>query len=170
MFRRLLLGATAGTLATVPMTMVMETLHRRLPGEPERPLPPREVAEAMAVKAGVNDTLSEREIQTLALASHVCYGAATGALFAAIAPRKRSAIVVAGTAYGLGVWAASYLGWLPALGIRQPVTYDPPARNGLMIAAHLAFGTSLGIILAAGSTSRGRARRTPASTPDQARA
>jgi NO-binding membrane sensor protein with MHYT domain len=51
--------------------------------------------------------------------------------------------------FGLGVWATSYLGWLPVFGVRQPVTYDPVARTGLMIAAHLVWGTAAGLVFAA---------------------
>jgi NO-binding membrane sensor protein with MHYT domain len=54
-----------------------------------------------------------------------------------------------GALFGLGVWATSYLGWLPVSGVRQPVTYDPVARTGLMVAAHLAWGAAAGVILAA---------------------
>jgi NO-binding membrane sensor protein with MHYT domain len=51
--------------------------------------------------------------------------------------------------FGLGVWATSYLGWLPAFGVRQPITYDPLPRTGLMIAAHLAWGMAAGLVFAA---------------------
>ena len=75
----MLAGAAAGVAATVPMTIVMETLHERLPGEPPRPLPPREVVEGVAVKAGVHRELDERDMQQLTLAAHFGYGAACGA-------------------------------------------------------------------------------------------
>src|SRR5262249_36443677 len=53
--------------------------------------------------------------------------------------------VVKGTAYGLAVWAGSYLGLLPALGILSPATRHPPRRTALMIAAHVVFGSALGV-------------------------
>ena len=65
-----LVGAAAGTLATVPMTIFWETMHERLPGEPPRPLPPREVAEALAVKAGISRQLTETQIEWLSMALH----------------------------------------------------------------------------------------------------
>ena len=145
----LLIGAAAGAAATVPMTVVMERLHERLPGELSRPLPPREVTEGFAVKAGVNDELSERDVQNLTLAAHFGYGAACGAVLGAIAPRSTPAAVFTGMAFGLGVWAGSYLGWLPAIGVRQPATDDPPARNGLMIAAHMVWGATAGAMIGA---------------------
>jgi uncharacterized membrane protein YagU involved in acid resistance len=147
--RNALAGVAAGLAATVPMTMVMETLHERLDGEVPRPLPPREIAEALAVKFGVHGDLSERDMQNLALALHVGYAALTGAIFSAVAPRRTTTSAAAGALFGFGVWATSYLGWLPVSGVRQPITYDPVARTGLMIAAHLAWGAAAGAIFAA---------------------
>jgi len=147
--RNVLAGAAAGVAATVPMTMVMETLHERLHGEVPRPLPPREIAEGLAVKFGVHRDLSERDMQNLTLALHVGYAALTGAVFSTMAPRRAGAGAAVGALFGLGVWATSYLGWLPVAGVRQPINYDPVARTGLMIAAHLAWGAAAGIIFGA---------------------
>ena len=145
---RVLAGAGAGAIATIPMTLVMEALHRRLPGEVPRPLPPREVAEAIAVKAGINRELSERDIQDLTLATHFGYGALCGAVFASVMPKQPAAAVASGVLFGLGVWAGSYLGWLPATGLRQPLRFDPIARSGLMIVAHVTWGVTAGLLLA----------------------
>jgi hypothetical protein len=148
--KTLLSGALAGAAATVPMTIVMETLHEILPGEPARPLPPREVTESMAAKAGVADRLDEPEMQTLTLGAHVGYGAACGAVLGLVVPRNTAAAVGVGMLFGLGVWAGSYMGWLPALNVRHDARDDPPARTGLMIAAHLVWGAAAGFELASG--------------------
>ena len=67
-----------------------------------------------------------------------------------VAPRRTTpGIAAAGAMFGLGVWATSYLGWLPMFGVRQPIRYDPLPRSGLMIAAHLAWGTVAGLVFAA---------------------
>lgn len=149
-----LTGAAAGLLATVPMTIVMEALHERLPGEPPRPLPPREITEAVAVKAGVNRELTERDVEWLTLGSHFGYGALCGAVFGLIVPRHPAAAVSSGMLFGFGVWAGSYIGWLPATGLRHPPQYDPIPRSGLMIAAHVVWGATAGLLLA--RRSRGR--------------
>ena len=145
--RNLLYGAAAGIAATVPMTVFWEVMHRRLPGEPPRPLPPREVVEALAVKAGVSRHLSERDVEWLALGAHVGYGALTGALFGAMAPTGGRA-VTSGMLFGLGVWTASYLGWLPATGVRHSPRWDVPTRTALVISSHLVWGLSAGLLLA----------------------
>jgi hypothetical protein len=147
---RWLKGAAAGAVATIPMTMAMEAMHRRLDGEPPAPLPPREITESLAEKAGAEPELSEEDLENLTLAAHVGYGALCGALFGAIAPRNRAAAFGAGLLFGTGVWVGSYLGWLPALNVRHHPKADPPARTGLMIAAHLVWGGTAGLIVGSG--------------------
>lgn len=144
---RLVAGALAGAAATVPMTIFWEVMHPRLAGEPPRPLPPREVAEGLAVRAGVNREISEAGMEWLALAAHVGYGTMTGALFGTVAPRQRRAAIGAGMLFGLGVWTVSYLGWLPATGVRHSPRWDPPARTWLIIASHLVWGAFAGAFL-----------------------
>jgi hypothetical protein len=161
----MLVGAAAGVAATVPMTIVMETLHERLAGEPPRPLPPREVTEGFAVKAGAHRELDERDMQQLTLAAHFGYGAACGAAFGAIAPRNVPGAIAAGMAFGLGVWAGSYLGWLPAMGVRQSAMQDPPARSGLMIAAHVVWGAAAGALV--GATQQPRRQSENRATPQE---
>ena len=146
---RVMVGAVAGTLATIPMTVFLEAMHRQLSGEPPRPLPPREVAEGFAVKAGARGDMSERDLQDLTLMLHFGYGTATGAVFGLLAPKHAVAGAAAGMLFGLGVWAGSYLGWLPAFGVRQPIEYDPPARTQLMVASHLVWGGATGLLAAA---------------------
>ena len=148
--KRLLRGAAAGAAATVPMTVVMEALHEQLPGEPAQPLPPREITESIAAKAGVDDALDEREMEDLTLAAHFGYGAACGALLGVIAPKNPAGAIVTGMLFGLGVWAGSYKGWLPALDVRHDAEHDPPARTGLMVAAHLVWGAAAGMMLSSG--------------------
>lgn len=145
----MLIGAVAGAAATLPMTIAMERLHERLPGEPPRPLPPREIMEGVAAQAGVQDELREGEKEALTLAGHFGYGAACGALFGLAAPRSPVGAVAAGVAFGVSVWTASYLGWLPATGVRHHPKHDPPARTALMIAAHVVYGAATGAFVAA---------------------
>jgi uncharacterized membrane protein YagU involved in acid resistance len=151
---RLLAGAGAGFVATVPMTIFWEYLHATMPGEPPRPLPPREVTEGLLVKAGISRNVSEEQVEWLSMAAHFGYGMFTGALFGLVAPRGRAAAAGAGMLFGLGVWTSSYLGWLPATGVRHSPRWDPPARTKLVIASHLVWGAFAGLLLG-----RGRGRR-----------
>jgi uncharacterized membrane protein YagU involved in acid resistance len=150
---RALAGAAAGAAATVPMTIFWEVMHARMPGEPPRPLPPREVAEGLAVKAGINRELTEIQIEWLAMAAHFGYGTLTGAIFGLLAPQRRAQAAGAGMLFGLGVWTVSYLGWLPATGVRHSPRWDQPARTRLIIASHLVWGAFAGALLGRRSAS-----------------
>jgi hypothetical protein len=78
--------------------------------------------------------------------AHLGFGVSCGALYGATAPRST---VTRGIAYALGVWAASYAGWIPALGILPPPHRDRPARQVTVLSAHIVYGAVLGGIIAA---------------------
>jgi hypothetical protein len=134
-----LAGAVAGFVATGAMTLVMQQLHRRLPVRERYPLPPRLITERIiappdAVSAGVT------------LAAHFAYGAATGALYPAAKAVVGTAPATGGASFGVLVWAASYLGWIPAAGVLTAALHHPARRNALMIAAHVVWGTTTALL------------------------
>jgi hypothetical protein len=128
---RAALGAVAGYAATLAMTALMQRLHERLPDDEGYPLTPREITETLA------PARDDEATATRTILAHFAYGALTGALYGLAAPR---AGLAGGALYGVGVWSASYLGWIPSLSILKPATSHPPRRNALMIAAHLVWG------------------------------
>lgn len=136
---RYLAGAIGGLLATIPMTLVMEGLYRRLPREERYPLPPREITQNLLREVGHDRRLSEDRLIELSLLLHFAYGGATGALYP-LATRHMTHPLIHGSGYGLAVWAASYLGWIPALGILAPATRQPIRRRRLMLLAHVVWG------------------------------
>jgi uncharacterized membrane protein YagU involved in acid resistance len=149
---RILLGAAAGLAATVPMTLAMKLMHAALPRHEQYPLPPRQVTEGMAAKAGISQHLDEDERQKATWASHFGYGASVGAFYGALSEGLEALgleghSAVAGACFGVGVWAGSYLGWLPAAGIIRPATEQPMRRNALMITAHVVWGVTAGLIV-----------------------
>ena len=143
----ILLGALAGLAATGPMSVVMKLMHEQLPAHEQYPLPPRAVTMEVAERAGVREELDEGEREAATWASHFGYGAACGALYGALAANRRVPHVAAGVGFGLAVWAGSYLGWLPAAGILRPATEHPPRRTALMIAAHVVWGATTGLVV-----------------------
>ena len=154
---RVLLGALAGLAATGPMTLAMKLMHEQLPREERYPLPPRQVTEGLAAKAGVSEHLDEEEREVATWVSHFAYGAACGALYGAVSGERIDGHpLLAGAGFGLAVWAGSYLGWLPAAGILSSATEHPPRRNALMIAAHAVWGVTTAFALE--RLSDGRAR------------
>lgn len=147
---RILLGALAGLAATAPMTLAMKLMHEVLPEHEQYPLPPRQVTEGMAEKAGVNEHLDDEERAAATWVSHFAYGTACGALYGALSESLEGVgapPALAGVGFGLAVWAGSYLGWLPAAGIISPATEHPPRRTALMIAAHVVWGATAGAML-----------------------
>src|ERR1044071_8545960 len=76
---RVLLGALAGLAATGPMTLAMKLMHEQLPREEQYPLPPRQVTEGLAEKAGLGEHLDEDDREKATWVSHFVYGAACGA-------------------------------------------------------------------------------------------
>ena len=144
--KMLLAGALAGMAATLPMTVAMELMHRQLPARQRHPLPPRKITMRAARRAGLARHLDEPQRFGLTIAAHFGYGTGCGALYAPLARRVKGPAVLKGMGYGLAVWSVSYLGLLPVLGLMRPATQHAPQRNALMIAAHLVWGGTLGLL------------------------
>jgi uncharacterized membrane protein YagU involved in acid resistance len=151
---RFILGLLAGFTATIPMTLVMTALHRRLPPAERYPLPPKEITAKLAEEADQEEHIDQPEQDVVTLAAHFGYGATMGGMYAPLAEQMPGPPVMRGMVYGLAVWAGSYLGLLPALGILKPATEHPPRRNALMIAAHLVWGATLGALVGTHSKTR----------------
>jgi uncharacterized membrane protein YagU involved in acid resistance len=134
---RLVIGAIAGFVGTMAMTAAMRRLHRRLPQGERYPLTPREIVDSGSAQLGV--PLAGEVAKDVTTAAHFAYGAACGALVAAMNPdpKKRT-----GAAAGVAIWVASYMGWIPAVGTLEPATKHPARRNLLMIGVHIVWGAA----------------------------
>lgn len=144
---KFLAGAVSGLAATVPMTLVMLYLHRQIPRKNRRPLPPKQITVKVADELGADELVDNQTERNIAsTVNHFAYGAAAGALYAPLAQSIDLPPAIKGAAYGLIVWSGSYLGWLPLLHIREPATERPASENAMMIAAHIVFGSALGIL------------------------
>ncbi len=134
---RLLIGGIAGFVGTIAMTAAMRRLHERLPPRERYPLPPREIVDSTADKAGIS--IADESAKDVTTAAHLAYGAASGALLGVanimVGP-------VTGGVAGVGVWLASYMGWIPGVGILKPATAHPPRRNLLMLVSHVVWGVA----------------------------
>lgn len=142
----------AGTVATLPMTAVMLTAQRfGLLGQ----MPPDKITKAILDAIDVHLPKRARSLATAA--NHFAFGATMGGLFGALGTalrvwpsRRRPALrgVAAGVVWGTLVWAASYRGWVPALGIMPPPRRDRPGRPLTMVLAHWIYGGTLGGLVA----------------------
>lgn len=140
------IGALAGTAATLAMSVVMLAAQRAgLMGR----LPPRQITEATIDAVPKVEAPTEESINALSVGAHLGFGAAAGALFAVVYQMVRSArpAPLAGMIFGFAVWAVSYVGWIPALGIMPPPQRDRPGRPESMLVAHLVYGLVLGTLV-----------------------
>ncbi len=145
-FKTLLNGGLAGFIATAPMTLAMELLKRLLPKHEQYPLPPSLIMSRMKKELPIGPQKDNFGHQALTLFSHFAFGAGAGVIYALLSRPIKLPPVFKGSIYGLGVWGSHYLGVLPALGLFQPAQDSPAGRNILMVAAHLVWGSSTGLI------------------------
>lgn len=139
--QKIMKGAAAGLLATVPMTVFMRAAWRLLPRREQYPLPPRLITRKV-VKEKETDRLT-----ILTYLFHFLFGAAAGGAYALIEDKIRLRPGAKGIFMGLVVWTGSYLGWIPLMGILTPATKHPLRRNVLMIVAHVIWGFALGRLM-----------------------
>jgi hypothetical protein len=118
-------------------------------------MPPRKITDHLLDIAGVKRATPRLARNALATINHVGFGASCGALFAVghalvgrRLPMRPLATVAAGIAYGTMVWAVSYAGWVPALGVMPRPSRDRVGRPTAMVLAHWVFGGVLGASVA----------------------
>ncbi len=124
------------------MSLVMLGAKRfGLLGEP----PPRKIVTDLLWRARALP-VRRRTHNALATLAHFGFGGAMGSLFGVAEPRfgQRVPRPIAGMLFGSAVWALSYAGILPALGIMRPPRKDRPFRPTVMLASHWIYGAVLG--------------------------
>ena len=143
-------GLAAGFAATIPMTLAMVWIWKRLPREEQYALPPQEIVTVFADKADLPVPITSGQHLAATGLSHFGFGAVTGAVYALYEDRLDAPPVVKGMAFALLVWGTSYLIVWPTLNVLKSAVRHPARRNAMMIAAHLAWGATLGPLVATG--------------------
>lgn len=141
--REVVAGAVAGLGGTLAMSVVMLAAQRAgLMGT----LPPKRITERAL--EGLHLRSSGGTVNAMAAGAHLGYGMAAGAAFGQIGKRLCLALPsgIKGAVFGTVLWAASYFGWVPALGLMPPPPKDRPGRPGSMLLAHIVFGAVLGLL------------------------
>ena len=145
--RELTSAGISGFLATIPMSVSMELMHRSLPVSQKAPLPPKQITDRAAEAVDMEEAVSSTsQWDPMTLMSHFSYGTTVGSFYQPVQSTLPGSPAVRGALFGLGVWAGSYLGLLPLLGMHPPATRETAERNSMMIAAHLVWGASLGVL------------------------
>ncbi|MGH6739015.1 MAG: DUF6789 family protein [Bradyrhizobium sp.] len=139
--KSLIRGAFAGTVATALMSALM--LAARRLGITDT-LPPEKVTSKMLRRHGIRPDRGEQD--ALAAGLHFAFGAAAGGLFGVIARRVPAPRVPLGMAYGAVIWGISYMGWVPSMGLMPRADHDERGRQTVILAGHLVFGATLGLL------------------------
>ncbi len=115
-------GSRAGLMPDQPPKRIARAV---LPGQRHRPKTGEGVAGALA---------------------HFGFGVTAGSLYGTLS-RGHRLPVAAGAGYALAIWASSYQGWVPKLGILPPASRDRPGRQAVMVAGHLVYGVTLALMV-----------------------
>ena len=133
--RKLVLGAAAGAAATFVMQGMLEQGQKHIPeGTPPIKQDPGEFMLE-------NVPLPEKLKPLAAKSLHLGYGITAGVIWSLL-PHSRWR-VAEGAALGLGVWAAGYLGWLPATKLMPPITEHTPKQIAVPVVEHALFGVAV---------------------------
>jgi len=144
--RAWLQGGLAGFVATGPMTLFMLVTQRFLPKRQQYALPPEIITEELAHRTHVRWHMNKMQVKAATLVSHFGYGAAMGVLYGVLGKKIPLPSPVKGVLFGLIVWAASYLGLLPLIGMLESGQRETGRRNRMMIAAHVIWGSTMGVV------------------------
>lgn len=135
-------GAAAGAVGTLMMSGFMALARiAGVLGEP----PPMKLTRRLARHVGLPEPEGAELIAASAFA-HIGFGALTGIVYTAL-PFRRHHGRRTGAAFGAMVWALSYAGWIPRLGLMRPPSRDRPGRPTAMIAAHIVYGLTMTTVL-----------------------
>ena len=88
------------------------------------------------------------QLDVLSAAAHLSVGSSAGAIFGLVVPPQPNPLraATAGAGYGLMVWCAGYVGFLPALDLMSPPPSGERRRTRTMVVAHIVYGAALGLI------------------------
>jgi len=143
--QKVLAGAAAGALAAAPMAVAMKALQQTSPSARRRALPPRQITMALARRVGLASRLDGHASNAATTAAHFGYGSAVGALYPYAKRVLPGPTVMKGALFGAGLWAGSYLGWLPATGVMRSASRESTGRNAMMILAHVVWGVGTAV-------------------------
>ena len=143
---RLALGTACGAGATFLMQGMLQMSGKLMPDS----VPPikEDPGEFMLRKAknalpvSMREKVPESVDKAAAKMLHMGYGMTSGAIYGLLAPRRGNA-ALNGALLGLGVWAAGYLGWLPATDLMPPLTEHEPNQIAVPIVEHALFGIAV---------------------------
>lgn len=132
-------------MATGVMTPVQFVGMRLVPRSLRDRWMPHHVFTGVARQLGFARRLDDEQEDALAVLAHFAYGAAFGSIYA-LWRQRRGASIASGVLFGLGVWAVSYAGYLPASGLTPPANRHDAFSMSRLAVAHVVYGAVLGLL------------------------
>ncbi|HEY1686948.1 MAG TPA: hypothetical protein VGG19_19460 [Tepidisphaeraceae bacterium] len=141
--KRMALGAAAGLVGTVAIRMA-DMISKKVAPESEDPIrrePGGYFVEQMESPLSLETRLKIPDAleNTVAAGMGYAYGMSFGALYAA-AKGEEACAATNGVGLGLLCWAVGYLGWMPAIGIMEPIWRHRPIEIAGPIVRHAVYG------------------------------
>lgn len=138
-------GAYAGALATVAMTGFMKA--SQWSGLYRDEIPPTKLVSRSLTRLGLRAKTGNQAETGLIAAGHWAFGMAAGSVFGLLHRRSRGQLraLIAGVGFGLLIWAISYMGWIPALGLLRGPWRQRRAQAYMPLLAHVVYGAALGL-------------------------
>lgn len=136
-------GMAAGLIGTVSMSVPI-VVARRL-GFLATP-PPIEIGANVARRVPLLPQRGQRGFRAIWLGGHFAYGGVCGITYVIVRRYLPSDPVLSGVLFGQAVWATSYLGVIPALGLYPGPEDDFRSRLLVMVGAHGVFGVTVGLV------------------------
>jgi len=138
--KKLALGAAAGAVATFVMQGMLEQGQKHIP-EGTPPIR-KDPGEFMLDKAKAVLPPMPKKVEAAAAKSlHLGYGVTAGLIWSLLPHSRWNA--AEGAVLGLGVWAAGYLGWLPALDLMPPISDQTKTQIAVPVVEHALFGVAV---------------------------
>ncbi len=138
-------GALAGAAGTAVMTLMMRKAAPRMIPDDMRPdeFPPKRVVEWAEEQTGAPHALTERQEMQVAMGAHFTYGSGSGVVYGLLRSQLDDLPApLVGAMFGVGLWAVSFEGWMPALGVQEATHEKPPKKWPMPIMAHIVYGTT----------------------------
>jgi hypothetical protein len=142
-------GAAAGAIASGAMGLLL--LGAKRAGIVSK-VAPEEITETALDAVGI-DAAEDAENAASSM-SHIAYGATSGALYGLLHRHLPVGPVLGGLAFAGVLLAASYEGWVPAVGALPPLHAQTRGERWSLIAGHAVYGALLGQLVSEHSTNR----------------
>ena len=147
-WRGVIAGLVGGVIAAGAMSIVHKSVTGIIGDAPQqKPRPDQQQDEDATVKVAdgiarwlFHRPLPENKKPLAGNLVHYAFGGSIGALYggvATIAPRVTAAV---GLPFGIAVWLGAHVITVPALGLAEPPTRQPPSKEGLEFVLHLVYG------------------------------